>query len=75
VPGSELVDDGPGDEGEALVAFGEHDEGRRRRRTVRKLPWAELLQRVFGIDALKCPMCNGRMRVNVHVGVSDVWWR
>jgi hypothetical protein len=29
----------------------------------RRLPWAELLQRVFEIDALRCPRCGGRMRV------------
>jgi len=29
----------------------------------RRIPWAELLQRVFEIDALCCPKCGGRMRV------------
>ena len=33
------------------------------RRTVRRLLWAELLQRVFAVDALRCPRCDGRMRV------------
>jgi hypothetical protein len=28
-----------------------------------RLPWAELLQRVFEVDALACPKCGGRMRV------------
>lgn len=28
-----------------------------------RLPWAELLQRVFELDALRCPRCGGRMRV------------
>ena len=27
------------------------------------IPWAELLQRVFEVDALACPKCGGRMRV------------
>jgi hypothetical protein len=25
------------------------------------IPWAELLKRVFGVDALVCPRCGGRM--------------
>jgi hypothetical protein len=27
------------------------------------LPWADLLQRVFGIDVLVCPKCAGPRRV------------
>jgi hypothetical protein len=27
------------------------------------LPWAELLQRVFALDALRCPRCGARMRL------------
>lgn len=29
----------------------------------RRLPWAELLQRVFGLDALRCPNCGARWRL------------
>ncbi len=29
----------------------------------RRLPWAELMRRVFLIDVLECPGCKGRMRV------------
>jgi hypothetical protein len=29
----------------------------------RRAAWAELLQRVFEIDALRCPACGGRMRI------------
>ncbi len=25
--------------------------------------WAELMQRVFGVDVLECPRCKGRCRV------------
>jgi hypothetical protein len=28
-----------------------------------RIPWVELLQRVFEVDALWCPSCGGRMRV------------
>lgn len=28
----------------------------------RRLPWAELLQRVFELDALRCPRCGAPMR-------------
>ncbi|MCP4104667.1 MAG: hypothetical protein GY749_03880, partial [Desulfobacteraceae bacterium] len=29
----------------------------------RRLSWSELLKRVFGLDALRCPMCGDTMRV------------
>ena len=29
----------------------------------RRLLWAELIQRVFEVDALCCPKCGGRLRV------------
>jgi hypothetical protein len=29
----------------------------------RRHPWAELLQRIFQVDALCCPSCGGRMRI------------
>jgi hypothetical protein len=29
----------------------------------RRYPWAELLQRVFEVDALRCPSCGERMRI------------
>jgi len=64
VPAPQLVDDGPSDgEEEEAIAVDIEDDERRRRPTVRKLLWAALLQRVFGIDALRCPKCDGRMRV------------
>jgi hypothetical protein len=28
-----------------------------------RLPWAELLQKVFAVDVLLCPDCGGRLRV------------
>jgi hypothetical protein len=37
---------------------------RREERVVhRRVAWADLLQRVFEVDALGCPRCGGRMRV------------
>jgi hypothetical protein len=29
----------------------------------RRLLWAQLLQRTFGLDALECPHCGGRMKL------------
>ena len=29
----------------------------------RYIPWAELLRRVYDIDALRCPRCGGRLRM------------
>jgi len=28
-----------------------------------RIPWAELLRRIYGIDALRCPVCDGQMSV------------
>jgi hypothetical protein len=30
---------------------------------LRRLAWAELMQRVFALDVLECPRCHGRMRL------------
>ncbi|MFN9845775.1 MAG: hypothetical protein ACK533_11965 [Planctomycetota bacterium] len=37
--------------------------GSRRRSHWQRLPWADLLRRVFGIDVLVCPKCEGPRRV------------
>jgi hypothetical protein len=34
--------------------------------------WADLLQRVFEVDALRCPDCSGRMRVLSAITDPDV---
>jgi len=39
---------------------------------VRRLRWAELLKRVFELEALRCPVCNGRMRVLAAITQPDV---
>jgi len=41
----------------------EPDEEPRRKRSSRYRPWAQLLWRTFGVDALACPACQGRMRL------------
>lgn len=41
--------------------------GRRRR-----MAWADLLQRVFEVDALRCPACGGRMRILSAITGPDV---
>jgi len=50
-------------EPETLDARDEHGKTTPRYVKVRRLLWAQLLLRVFGIDALKCPKCQGQMRV------------
>lgn len=50
-----------------LQAFVAHVEPPPRRTT-----WANLLQRVFEIDALRCPGCGGRMRVLSAIMDPDV---
>jgi hypothetical protein len=38
----------------------------------RRLSWAELLQRVFELDALRCPRCGARMRLLAAIEDPDV---
>ena len=37
----------------------------------RRLDWAALLLRVFAIDVLECPRCQGRMRVLAFITEPD----
>jgi hypothetical protein len=37
--------------------------GKKKKRRSRYRTWAELLARNFGVDALACPVCQGRMRL------------
>jgi hypothetical protein len=41
------------------------------RPTAYRLPWADLLRRVFLVDALECPRCQGRMRIVAAVTEPD----
>jgi hypothetical protein len=41
------------------------------RHSHRWIPWANLLFRVFDVDAFACPTCDGRLRV--HAVVQGVW--
>jgi hypothetical protein len=43
-----------------------------RRRDLRRMAWADLLQRVFEVDALCCPDCGARMRVLSAITDPDV---
>ena len=38
----------------------------------RRLPWAALLQRVFEVDALRCPGCGARMRLLAAIEDPEV---
>jgi hypothetical protein len=42
---------------------GSHSDTAADRPAPRRLPWAALLQRVFEIDALRCPRCGASMRL------------
>ncbi len=49
---------------EGIAADGADRSGEDRPETrPRKLPWAALLQRVFGFDALRCPRCGAALRL------------
>ena len=53
-----------GDEAEATATEREGVGGRREAPTKRaRIDWARLLWRVWGVDALKCPACDGRMKM------------
>jgi hypothetical protein len=45
---------------------------RRRLSSERRLRWAELLKRVFELDALRCPVCDGKMRVLAAITHPEV---
>jgi hypothetical protein len=50
-----------------------HDSPRSHRPpSARRLRWAELLKRVFELEALRCPVCKGRMRVLAAITQPDV---
>jgi hypothetical protein len=38
----------------------------------RRLPWAQLLRRVFAVDALQCDRCGGRMRILAAIDQPEV---
>lgn len=38
----------------------------------RRTMWADLLRRVFEVDALRCPRCGGRMRALAAIMAADV---
>jgi hypothetical protein len=44
----------------------------RRPPSERRLRWAELLKRVFELNALRCPVCAGKMRVLAAITQPDV---
>ena len=46
-----------------IAPCAEPDDEPRKKRRSRYQPWAELLARSLGVDALACPACQGRMRL------------
>jgi hypothetical protein len=55
-----------GRDGETLVGRASLDSSLRAERNetlARRIAWADLLKRVFEVDALRCPGCGGRMRL------------
>jgi len=39
----------------------------------KRIPWAELLERVFGADILRCPRCGGRRHMIAQI--TQRYWR
>ncbi len=37
-----------------------------------RIPWAELLKKVFALDVLACPECSGRMRIIAFIAQPAV---
>lgn len=67
-PGGEVSDSGVRIEAPASPKTGEPDREEDRRRigsieSARRMRWAALLQRVFEVDALRCPRCASTMRL------------
>ena len=55
--------------GEATSTTGERKPKAERRYRV---PWAELLRKVFAIDVLDCPKCSGRMKLIAFITGAGV---
>ena len=45
---------------------------RQKRRRIRRLLWAELLKRTFGVDPKECPGCGGRMKMIATIMRAEV---
>jgi len=60
--------------GEAIAPIGKRDEppGLVPSLSRPRYRWAELLQRVFEVDALQCPRCGDRMRILAAITDPDV---
>jgi len=37
-----------------------------------RVPWAELLRKVFAVDVLDCPRCHGRLELIAFISAPDV---
>jgi hypothetical protein len=37
-----------------------------------RIPWSELLKKVFAIDVLACPVCSGRMKIIAYIASATV---
>ena len=59
-------------EDERAISMGHARPTARRGRLRRRLTWAALMMRVFGTDVLRCPTCEGRMRVIAHIEEPEV---
>lgn len=70
--GSIGADDGGGNS--EMVAAGAPPRLRAERNEslARRIAWADLLKRVLGVDALRCPGCAGRMRLIAAITEPDV---
>jgi len=59
------------DTGETPVTSRPETATKKRRLRSRNYTWAELLHRVFAVDVLACPECNGRMRILTAIQSPD----
>ena len=41
-------------------------------RKTQRIPWAELLKRVFSLNVLACPQCKGRLTVIAFISQATV---
>ena len=60
------------DGGTLIARTSSHLPGERGESLSRRIAWAELLKRVFEVDALRCPGCGGRMRLLAAITELDV---
>jgi hypothetical protein len=55
-----------------VMVLGSRDWACTEPRPRRRLTWAELMRRVFSLDVLECPVCQGPMKIIAEITQPEV---